>query len=622
MEKIKIKKVVHTSAAHTDDKKKMLQPKKDQYTNWSVAIFEKQRPHLVAFLKSNVIPLVDSNECKRILFYAPVKSGKREIPEYLSMRDVDNVQRRQHFFISAFHRCADESQRGELSMHGLSVHSLTKGKKANQCITSIEKSISDGKTIVMHIDECDFGSGAHQVLYKVYKKFHDNDAVTMILYSATPQEVLFSAEVEENEHQEMLDEFIQTGEVAHYKPPLGFCGPKKFLQEGLVVEAIPFFEKEDSGSIKLSEQGREIVKNLRKSTIQNNRNILIIRLSYSLNGGSRKEIKENKAIHQFLKKWNTIPELDGILMYADKTDKDIPESVGVLKEKIQWSDNLYWQAKRVDVPIIAVIDQTSSRSTEWACHDRVYAVHDYRNTVTFSIVSQAVERVNHYDSKYAGFQPILIYAHVKTLELSAGEIDYSSYMNNEWKMKKLDKRTSANINLGDGVYYTIQSTSSLERHPEYPDPLPENECKIVMRDLKCDIEVKVSSRVKGSTRMVKKYNTLFYKCEKNNFDDILAMLKVSFPADHSLHKHNFQNPFIRSEKEGLSDEKYMGQLRGWKVLDYIQDIKPAPGWGVTSDIPRMTICYKNGILGIAVRYDTGMKKETNTMRTFNSMYSK
>jgi hypothetical protein len=590
-------------------------PRKDAIHSWSVAMFETYRNPLTDFLKQRILPLLDASECQRVLIRAPVKSGKREMVEYLAKRDEAHMPLRVHAFISAFHRAADESQRAELKGHNMEVFSLTSKQKADTCIAWIRSMIASGKKVVLHIDECDFASGDRQVLSKVYRNVRTNQDVNTILYSATPQEVLFSGEVEEDEHQEMLDEIIHTGERVEYTPPPSFCGPSRFLEEGLVIEAIPFFRKTGT-TLTLSQQGHEIITDLRRSIASGTRrNILILRLSYSDLGGSTHEKLENKSMYQFLKDWQTIPELSDCLVYADKSEKDIPNSSDVLKEKIQWSNKRFWDAKRNDIPIIIAIDQTSSRSTEWKCHDRVFATHDFRNKLIFSTISQAQERVNHYTEAYGGFQPIKVYGHKKSFQLSAGMISYTDYMNHDWEKRKVDQRVADRSGLV-GPHYNIRKTSgNRENHPLCRSPLPESECNRILQEIGCFAEVKVSARVRGGTKLVPIYDSEFYPCTKQTFSSIKTRLESRFPD------HRFQNPFTSSEQKGLDNQKYKGYLREWKVFDYETQVKTQPGWGVGPNAPRLTICYRDQILGVALRFDTGRKEIKNTLTTFKSMYA-
>jgi hypothetical protein len=117
--------------------------------------------------------------------------------------------------------------------------------------------------------------------------------ITNILYSATPAEVLFSGEVDDEEYKAMMDEIIREGHHVEYTPPAGYCGPARFLEADLVKEAIPFFYKEGDNYV-LSSQGKEIVRDLRTAmAITPSRNLLVLRLSYSDLGGKQGEIKKN-----------------------------------------------------------------------------------------------------------------------------------------------------------------------------------------------------------------------------------------------------------------------------------------------------------------------------------------
>ncbi|NBQ47756.1 MAG: hypothetical protein EBU33_04785, partial [Sphingobacteriia bacterium] len=83
----------------------------------------------------------------------------------------------------------------------------------------------------------------------------------------------------------------------------GYCGPAKFLKEGLVEEAIEFFH--DSS---LTVQGSDLLRDMRKSMeLHPRRNILILRLSYGELGGKLSR-KENKAFYKFLKNLDYFPE--------------------------------------------------------------------------------------------------------------------------------------------------------------------------------------------------------------------------------------------------------------------------------------------------------------------------
>jgi hypothetical protein len=84
----------------------------------------------------------------------------------------------------------------------------------------------------------------------------------------------------------------------------------------------------------------------------------------------------------------------------------------------------------------------------------------------------------------------------------------------------------------------------------------------------------------------------------------------------------FRNPFIASAAKGKKDDLWQGYLREWNVFEYHTIQSNNNGWGVSGPggSSRLTICYHNGELGIAVRWNTGRLREVNSLVTFKSMY--
>jgi hypothetical protein len=523
-----------------------------------------------------------------------------------------------HVFISAWHRVADEGQREELAKHNLKVFSITKEKEVRACVEWIRAQISAGKQVIIHLDECDHGSGQRQVLSRVWREVRDNAHIKIILYSATPEEVCFSSEIDDPEHNAMMEEMV-AGCRVDYIPPEGFCGPRRFLDEGLVREAKPFFEREGT-TYRITDQGHEILAGLRASTATGGRrNILVLRLSYTLVAGARNQSKDNKAIYQFLRNLTSFLELEGIMIVADKGDKFNAVS-GFSPQIIEWSNKNYWDLITDSRPVIIVIDQTSTRSTEWLCHDRVFATHDFRNKITFSVVSQAQERVNHYSQKYGGaFHPIRVYGSLKTFQLSAGRIDYSTFLRNEWEKRKVNR-----VDL-----YKILNTTTGTLHPSYPEPISEDAADKALQELGCFTKADVSVRVTGTVKIVPEIRATFHPCDRASF----GALATTLVADHP-----FRNPFNGSmaemTRQGLPHtDPILGNLRGWRVLDYDRDLNSrdastgvvyGAGWGFqtthggTND-PRVTVCYKEGVLGVALRVMTGTRV-VDRLSAYRSMY--
>lgn len=613
---------------------------------WPVATFETQRPHLTAFVNSSIIPLLEDTECRRIILRAPVKCGKREMVEYIAMRDLVAQPTRIHAFLSAWHRAADEDQRAELATQNLRVFSITTQKKVDECVKALLLQLSKGKRIVLHLDECDHGSGAKQMLSQVWAGFErgelkwigarEHERITNILYSATPEEVLFSGEVDDEEHRAMMEDMLRESHHVEYTPPTGYCGPARFLREGLVHEAIPFFYKEGD-AYRLSGQGLQIVADLRAGIATTPaRNLVVLRLSYSDLGGKQDQRKENKSIHQFLGHLSSFPELAGFSIVVDKGEGSI-RYAGVRSHKIEWSSRGYWDDLATGKPIMLVIDQTSSRSTEWACHDRIFATHDFRNVVQYSTISQAQERVNHYmqrykrfpDDKVGEFQRIRVYGHMKTFKLSAGQIDYGTYLNHDWIARKVDVRTAE----GGAELYRVKAKAAPHAlHPRCPEGgLPTAAADRLLQELGCYADVSMSARVVGVVRDVRTYSATWRAATPETFPAVWAAWQrdpenTAQVAEGT--RDRTRNPFDPDRKIG---DVWQGQHRGWKVLDFVDGElyeRPMPGNGLTGpkklDLGstggnRVKVCYMGGELGIFIARCTGVRRE-DSLRAYKSMY--
>lgn len=584
---------------------------------WPVAVFEQQRTHLTNFVREKILPLLDDADCRRIIVRAPVKCGKREMVEYIAMRDAVSQPTRVHAFLSAWHRTADEDQREELSTQNMRVFSITTQPKVEEFFVWLRKQRFQKKIIVLHLDECDHGSGKKQVLSKVWTVVRGISCVKNILYSATPEEVLFSGEVEDEEYHAMMEEMISEGVRVEYTPPAGYCGPGRFLEADLVHEALPFFYKEGDGYV-LSEQGKKIVTDMRTCIAATpSRNLFVLRLSYSNLGGKQEDKKKNKAIYQFLKNLSHFPELSDFLVVVDKADDMGMKNQQISAEKIQWSAPNYWRRQATGTPILLVIDQTSSRSTEWACHDRIFATHDFRNVVQYSTISQAQERVNHYEQRYGGFQRIHVYGHTRSFKLSAGLIDYATFLNYEWKPRKIDVRTSP-----EPKFHIRSTAAGHALHAECPEAgLTEAAADYLLQRLGCYADISLSQRVAGRVRPVGIYAGSWIAATKETWDTAWSQFRDDpangvMPAEGT--RDATRNPFMKAEAHRLPDGTWQGYHRGWKVLN-VADMDGDMGWGVT-DGHRAKVCYNHGVLGVFIARRVGTRQEI-TLHAKNSMYS-
>jgi hypothetical protein len=555
-------------------------------------------------------------ECRRIIVRAPVKCGKREMVEYIAQRDSVEKPTRVHAFLSAWHRKADDDQREELSTQNMKVFSITTQKKVEETLAWIDKQQQSGKSIVLHLDECDHGSASKQLLSKVWQAVHNIECITTILYSATPEEVLYSEEMDNKDVQAMMDEIFREAVRVEYDPPKGYCGPTRFLQEGLVHEALPFFFKEGN-TFALSQQGKKIVSDLRSAiAVSPSRNIVVLRLS-----SSEKDKNNNRPIYQFLRNIASFPELSDFLIVVDKPDDIGIKNSQITAEKIQWSVPNYWRRQSAGVPILIVIDKTSSRSTEWACHDRVFATHDFRNVAIYSTISQAQERVNHYEQRYGGFQPIQVYGHTRTFKLSAKQISYASYLNDEWKKRKIDARRSP-----VPMFHVHSTATGHTLHPRCPEVgLTEGAAICLLQELGCYAKISISPRVIGSVRVVPTYALEWKQIIQEEWEGFWEVYRKTLPVADST--RSARNPFDEASRHRLDDGTWQGQHRGWKVLECVGNelYQRLPGGELKKlDIGstggnRNKVCYKDGVLGVAIVSCTGTEM-IDTLHSFKSMY--
>ena len=634
------------------------------HRQWSVAKFECDRAHLCEFLKGPIQAIEQGK--RRILIRAPVKSGKRQMVEYLAMRDNTSHPTRKHKFLTQWHRKADEDQRAELKCYGIEVLSGITDKKKDDYNNKIRDTLnSDPRvTLIVHIDECDHGSGIRQAMAHIWRTWREDERVIFILYSATPEEVIYSGEIAEvgtaaaaadnGDEEEMIEEFGE-GVRFDYTPQDTFCGPARFLDAGLVFESRPFFEKvpqpqqPPAGApqlppfFRLTAQGREIIADLRREieTGNSRRNIFLLRLSYGDSDMAKPNAKENKAIYQFLKNIRMFDELEDCFIYVDKDEQPSGIDSDVISQKIQWSNPKWWRSLTTECPIIIVHDQTFSRSTEYACHDRTFATHDYRYQITFSISSQAVERMNHYSTRYAsGFQPIRMYCHRKTLLLSAGRISYEEFLYNEWEMKKVQQPGQRRRLMGNQPQqpqqpqppqqqprlqppmFRIQRSDHTHRiHPDHPNPMTEAEARAILMELCCEKRPpKLSARVRGDID-----DQVIIDCRQVPCSSAAEFERLA--REGQLNGKSGQrptpghNPFesYAPNPEDL-DRRFKSNIRGVRKVRTVAEVEDER-WGINAIYhTRRHICYtEDGECVVLIQSFDG-HREVDGLNTQGSMY--
>ena len=643
---------------------------------WSVDQFEEYRSHMTSFVRLEVVPLLnhhDTSNVKRLLIHGQVKVGKREIVEYIAVRDSIN-QMRVHVFISSFHRKADDSQRDELELHGIHVYSIHSARRRAAAIKFIgdQLGFSPHMFVVIHWDECDYGTGDSQNLAELHKMFRDHPRIFNIYYSATPEEMLYSNEIARNRDPEdsIISDFYEDGVVLKYKPPVGYCGAQEFLDNNLVFQVLPFFDCHGN-TIRLSDQAKEIIADARAEMKATNRrrrrmqdalddaedagdlvrvetikaemaqlpvrNIISLRLSYFLNDDDDDESEDDasvassnkacKAIYAFLKCSQYVDELKDVEIRADKPDvKELDVLPNVTTEVVQWSKKCYWDGIPTNKVVIFVNDQTSTRSTEWVCHDRIFATHDYRKRLTFNTVAQAQLRPAHYKQNYGGFQPIRIYGDLKTFRFAVGQISAVEYLNSEWYVRKIPKSDPPMFRIKNDVDAKRPMPAIKVDGITY-EGLPNKagySAEIVQRMLvqlggTNNGSSKMSQRVRGNSKLVPVIKAQFYPCDPAQKYKTLDIINEDPEFEDLLNGHTFTGAGLFAHQDPET-QLYKGYLRGRKVLEYDQMENELWGIRIGQEHARLTECYRNGELGLCLRVATGERREVNDLSVYKSMY--
>jgi hypothetical protein len=639
---------------------------------WSVHQFEAFRPHMANWVRREVTPhlALSTFNVRRLLIHGQVKVGKREIVEYISLRDY-NDPHRHHIFISSFHRKADEIQREELEQHGLKVFSLFSKKKQEEAIEYIEDQlIIPDNRIIIHWDECDYGTGERQTLAKIYRHFRDHEQVFNILYSATPEELLFSNEINRDD-EEFVSEFYEEGIVKRYDPPAGYCGAAEFMRQNLVQDAMPFFESTNPHDISLSAQARLILRDAKVVMKETNRkirvlqdlldnaedtenveeverlkeeldfikvrNIIILRISY-FNGDDDDDDEDDsdssasyKAIYPFLRNSKRIPELKDVAIYADKFDVKALESLtNVSCETVKWGKRIWWDNLPKDKLVLIVHDQTSTRSTEWVFHDRLFATHDYRKKITFNTVLQAQLRSAHYMQNYGGFQPIRIYGHLKTFQLCVGQISVVDYLTNEWVVKKVPKSEPPRYRLKNTINCNERLPESLGGELPEKDGYPLELAQRMLLIMGCTNNggTKMSQRVKGQSKRVPVTNAKFYPCEPENVREVVQQIGLDdderispylLKPNGQRHVFSVANLFRPAHWDEMAG-KWRGTLRGNHIFEYEDLENCVAGIRIGKESCRLTVCYNDGQVGLCLRVATGELREVSDLNAYKSMY--
>ena len=267
--------------------------------------FSSNRSEIVAF-GNDVILQIQAGK-RHIAIKAPVKSGKREIVEYISARSKQLGMKHSMFYITALNRKDVKSQKEELEKYTINTHCISGDIQCYDAIEAIE--LSDYS--ISCIDECDYGSGKRQKMAPLFNKFIDIVPHVFLYFSATIEETSVSAIKNRPDFHQM--EFI---------PPPTYRGAKWFLDNGLVFPPSSFFEKDDGGNISFTEHAFNVIR----ECVTPDRNVCVVRVS----GGIRTSSFHPEVVRN---------DLQNKLNLRIPGEKPWEIVVGDEKNMIEWENN-------------------------------------------------------------------------------------------------------------------------------------------------------------------------------------------------------------------------------------------------------------------------------------------
>lgn len=331
-----------------------------------------------------------------------VNHGCKVLPEKSPPRSV---------YVTALNRRDTKEQfREQEDEFGICSIVATKHASLVAGIVEILNDTTNDGIIYIHLDECDYGTGADQSLSKLYTAPELNlpahsGRIKYVTYSATPEELEFSDTIRD------WDQHV-------FVPSKDYIGARWYLENDLVFEPESFFD----GTSDISEHGRSRIEEVRDSCQACNpeeqrlRNVIVVR---DTGKGNIHRVREMK----------------------DSLEKDLLCEIHVFDQSIafQWGDPTSWKVlgrrEQLDgnenhvrydyVPTLIFISQICTRSTE-ICplgHRKIAVWHDARkleDKAAYNTISQAIGRVKHYSQEGHPVNRIKLYCDKDILNQTIG----------------------------------------------------------------------------------------------------------------------------------------------------------------------------------------------------------
>jgi hypothetical protein len=330
-----------------------------------------------SFVKNKIAPFLLKSH---VLVLAPPKSGKRIMVKSCALLYPSAL----HIYLNAQDKNDMNVQLKEYEKYHIPAISVTnQGKQTNRVKRDMLTRVQDWDgLIIVHFDECDFGSSDQGKLNKFLKELekcvNPMSHIRYVVYSATPEEALFS---EADYH------------VAHFTPSANYNGPKWFMDNDLVYDATPFFSFDDD-NFSLTDQAKSVLEDW----LNTNKFISVLRLNYKIGKVSAFTIAEENRRLQ-----TSIDQLIGAgKIVVHFYDQNRPFEWYFFDETSQSYGS--WNNFNASVKHLLVISGLCTRGTEVGFHPMIFAWHDWRKaesgSTTYGTYAQAMGRNFHYNSDY------------------------------------------------------------------------------------------------------------------------------------------------------------------------------------------------------------------------------
>lgn len=398
---------------------------------YDVADFRAKFPEQAAF--GDKIDRARNDGKRLIVVKGKVKSGKSLFPRYISLIHIPISGRWPkiiNYFLSSYNRKSDRCQFDDHRGYGLKTYALFNKIQVLRCLEEITADIMAGRTVILHIDELDYGSGWRGLLSQIWTAVKNASEVMCVLYSATPEELLKS--------DTWTSLPASKKALFNYEPVAEYCGDLTFIQNGLVEDAEPAFTVRYDGETPLFKLGAQFkgVLNQVKSNVEkgDQRYILVLRLCYELPGYKGSSKRDKRAFKLFLNCFDRIFHANGFRVIYDKEDADNIVVKHASPLSIDWGNRAAWESH--SKPTVILIDSKCTRSTEIKFHDFIYAWHEWRPAYCYTISVQAEQRVVHYRGKaYPIFNPIRVFGNLDTWLRSADLITDNEYLRKDTEIR-------------------------------------------------------------------------------------------------------------------------------------------------------------------------------------------